>query len=92
MKYKGIELRQGLVSDDKEDTIMLICAKDDIRGYAEDHEIKLTKKEIEHIFQRLVRKGSDYVMEQFWAVIECEIDNVKYEARDKELAKGEESK
>ena len=43
MKYKGIELRQGLVSDDKEDTIILICAKDDIRGYAEDHEIKLLR-------------------------------------------------
>jgi len=42
MKYKGIELRQGLVSDDKEDTIMLICAKDDIRGYADEHKIKLT--------------------------------------------------
>ena len=89
MKYKGIELRQGLVSDDKEDTIILICAKDDIRGYAEDHEIKLTKKEIEHIFQRLVRKGSDYVMEQFWSVIECEIDNVMYEVKKKCVAKGE---
>ena len=92
MKYKGIEIPQGLVSDDKEDTIMLICSKDDIRGYAKEHEIKLTKKETEHIFQRLVRKGSDYVMEQFWAVIECEIDNVKYEAEEKRIAKGEESK
>ena len=89
MKYKGIELRQGLVSDDKEDTIMLICAKDDIRAYAEEHEIKLTKKQIEHIFQRLVRKGSDYVMEQFWSVIECEIDNVMYEVKKKCVAKGE---
>ena len=89
MKYKGIELRQGLVSDDKEDTIMLICAKDDIRAYAEEHEIKLTKKQIEHIFQRLVRKGSDYVMEQFWSVIECEIDNVMYEVKEKCVAKGE---
>jgi len=77
MKYKGIELRQGLVSDDKEDTIMLICAKDDIRGYADEHKIKLTDDQIEYIFQRLVRKGSDYVMEQFWSVIECEIDSVK---------------
>ena len=74
-----MELRQGLVSDDKEDTIMLICAKDDIRGYAEEHETKLTEDQIEDIFQRLVHKGSDYVMEQFWSVIECEIDNVKYE-------------
>ena len=92
MKYKGIELRQGLVSDDKEDTIILICAKDDIRGYAEEHDIKLTKKQIEHIFQRLVRKGSDYVMEQFWSVIECEVDNVMYEVKDKCIAKGEELK
>ena len=83
MKYKGIELRQGLVSDDKEDTIMLICAKDDIRGYAKEHETKLTEDQIEYIFQRLVRKGSDYVMEQFWSVIECEIDNVKYEEESK---------
>jgi hypothetical protein len=92
MKYKGIELRQGTVSDDKEDTIILICAKDDIRGYAEEHDIKLTKKQIEHIFQRLVRKGSDYVMEQFWSVIECEVDNVMYEVKDKCIAKGEELK
>jgi len=89
MKYKGIELRQGSVSDDKEDTIILICAKDDIRGYAEEHDIKLTKKQIEYIFQRLVRKGSDYVMEQFWSVIECEIDNVMYEVKEKCVAKGE---
>ena len=89
MKYKGIELRQGLVSDDKEDTIILICAKDDIRGYAEEHDIKLTKKQIEYIFQRLVRKGSDYVMEQFWSVIECEIDNLKVDERSKCVAKGE---
>ena len=89
MKYKGIELRQGLVSDDNEDTIILICAKDDIRGYAEEHEIKLTKEQIEHIFQRLVRKGSDYVMEQFWDVIVCEIDIVKAEERSKCVAKGE---
>jgi len=79
MKYKGIELRQGLVSDDKEDTIMLICAKDDIRDYAKEHETKLTEAQIEHIFRRLVHKGSDYVMEQFWSVIECEIDNVMYD-------------
>ena len=89
MKYKGIELRQGSVSDDKEDTIILICAKDDIRGYAEEHDIKLTKKQIEYIFQRLVRKGSDYVMEQFWSVNECEIDNVMYEVKEKCVAKGE---
>ena len=89
MKYKGMELRQGLVSDDKEDTIMLICAKDDIRGYAEEHEIKLTKKQIEYIFQRLVRKGSDYVMDQFWSVIECEIDSVVYDVKEKCVAKGE---
>ena len=50
---------------------------------------KLTKKQIEHIFQRLVRKGSDYVMEQFWSVIECEIDNVMYEVKEKCVAKGE---
>ena len=89
MIYKGIELRQGSVSDDKEDTIVLICAKDDIRGYAEEYDIKLTKNQIEYIFQRLARKGSDYVMEQFWTVIECEIDNLKVEERSKRVAKGE---
>jgi len=73
MKCKGVELHQGTVSDDHEETIMLICAKDDIRGYAEDHKTKLTEKQVEHIFQRLVHKGSDYVMEQFWSVLECQV-------------------
>lgn len=78
---EGVELHQGSVSVDGEETIMLICAKDDIRGYAEEHKTKLTEKQVEHIFQRLVHKGSDYVMEQFWAVIEAEIDNVVEEAK-----------
>ena len=78
---EGVELHQGSVSVDGEETIMLICAKDDIRGYAEEHKTKLTEEQVEDIFQRLVRKGSDYVMEQFWAVIEAEIDNVVEEAK-----------
>ena len=50
------ELRQGTISDDNEDMILAICSKDDIRWYAEDHDIDLTEKDVDDVFQYMVRR------------------------------------
>ena len=60
----GLELER--VSKDREEWILLIGSKDDIRGYAKDSNIKLTEDQIDDIMSRIYHKCDNYVMEGFW--------------------------
>jgi len=76
------ELRQGTISDDNEDMILAICSKDDIRWYAEDHDIDLTEKDVDDVFQYMVRRGSGLITENnFWDVIDISINVTMEESK-----------
>ena len=76
------ELRQGTISADNEDMILAICSKDDIRWYAEDHDIDLTEKDVDDVFQYMVRRGSGLITENnFWDVIDISINVTMEESK-----------
>ena len=82
-KFNGKEIRQGSVSDDGENCVMLICSKEDIRGQLSDNnDLDQTypkgqeaEELVDRVFARIEHKGSDYVMEQFWTVIDALIED-----------------
>ena len=76
-KFNGKEIRQGSVSDDEEECVMLICSKDDIRGQLSDNNDLDQEELVDRVFARIEHKGSDYVMEQFWTVIDALIEDEK---------------
>ena len=75
----GLELER--VSKDREEWILLIGSKDDIRGYAKDNNIKLTEDQIDEIMSNIHHKCDNYVMEGFWY---CLFDSVDEFVTDEE--------
>ena len=70
----GLELER--VSKDREEWILLIGSKDDIRGYAKDSNIKLTEAQIDDIMSRIYHKCDNYVMEGFWECLYACVDEL----------------
>ena len=70
----GLELER--VSKDREEWILLIGSKDDIRGYAKDSNIKLTEDQIDDIMSRIYHKCDNYVMEGFWECFYACVDEL----------------
>lgn len=68
------ELRQGSFSKNREEMIMLILSKDDIRDHAEDNDIELSEKDVDDVMNMIARKGTDLIMEDFWQVVEVFVD------------------
>ena len=81
MKYKKSELHGGTLSDSKEDVILAICSKDDIRGYCEERmNIKLSENDIDNVFQHIIRRGPDLIFNyNFWDVIDISINVIRNE-------------
>jgi hypothetical protein len=74
MEFDGKRLNQGSFSKDREEMVMLILSKDDIRGYAEERDIKLSEKDVDDVMNMIARKGIDLIMEDFWQVVEVFVD------------------
>ena len=70
----GLELER--VSKDREEWILLIGSKDDIRGYAKDSNIKLSEDQIDDIMSRIYHKCDNYVMEGFWECLYACVDEL----------------
>lgn len=68
----GLELER--FSKDREECILLVGSKDDIRGYAKDNDIKLTEDQIDDIMSRIYHKCDNYVMEDFWCCLYDSVD------------------
>ena len=81
MTFKGSPVHQGDKSDDSEDLVMLICAKDDVRCHAEELGIKLSEDQLDESMEWLRRKGTDLLMDDFWQVLEVAINEVKDESK-----------
>ena len=60
----GVELER--FSKDREECILLVGSKDDIRGYAKENNIKLTEKQVDDIMNRMFQKCGNFVMDGFW--------------------------
>ena len=68
------ELHQGSFSKNREEMIMLILSKDDIRDHAEDNDIELSEKDVDDVMNMIARKGTDLIMEDFWQIVEVFVD------------------
>ena len=73
-EFEEGELRQGSFSKNREEMIMLILSKDDIRDHAEDNDIELSEKDVDDVMNMIARKGTDLIMEDFWQVVEVFVD------------------
>jgi hypothetical protein len=73
----GLELER--FSKDREECILLIGSKDDIRGHAKDNNIKLTEDQIDEIMSNIHHKCDNYVMEGFWDCLYDSVDEIANE-------------
>lgn len=56
--------------------VVLTLSSDDIVGRAMERDVQLTVKQVTDLFHRF--KESDPLMESFWLIIDCMLDDLDY--------------
>lgn len=71
-------LKHGSHGPDMEELtkVILTLSSDDIVYQAEDRGVHLTVKQVSDLFERF--EPSDPLMESFWLIIDCMLDNLDY--------------
>ena len=55
---------------------MLILSKDDIRGYAEENDIKITEAQVDDAMRLISRRGDNFYMEGFWDAVRYGVEEI----------------
>lgn len=75
IKTSGV-FHQGEFSNNREEVVLLILSKDDIRGYAEENNIKITEAQVNDVMRLISRRGDNFYMEGFWDAVRFGVEEI----------------
>ena len=83
MEIKNSDVfHQGEFSNNREEVVLLILSKDDIRGYAEENDIKITETQVDDVMKLIARSGDNFYMEGFWDAVRYGVEEITGDDHD----------